>query len=282
MTQFPLISAEALHERSADPNLRIFDCRFSLADPLAGQRAYDLGHLPGAYFADLDRHLSSPIGPQTGRHPLPSPERLGALLGQAGVGPETLAVVYDDQGGAFAVRLWWLLRWIGHERVALLDGGIQAWSAAGGALVTEVPKAFDDPYLGRPDNRLWVSTDELVGELAAGRVQMVDARAPERFRGEAEPIDPVAGHIPGAINLPLAGNLDAQGLFLSADRLRERFAAALGECPPEVVVHNCGSGVNACHNVLAMELAGLKGSRLYAGSWSEWIRSPQRPIATGS
>jgi thiosulfate/3-mercaptopyruvate sulfurtransferase len=190
-------------------------------------------------------------------------------------------VVYDDLGGAFAARLWWLLRWVGHQRVALLDGGIQAWVAAGGALTTEVPGPMDREFVGAPDDRLWVSTDDLVAELAAGLAQVIDARAGERFRGELEPIDPVAGHIPGAIDLPLTGNLDAQGYFLSAEQLRSRFETALANCPPERAVHSCGSGVNACHNLLAMELAGLRGSRLYAGSWSEWIRSPDRPIATG-
>lgn len=188
MTQFPLISVEALRERLADPNLRLFDCRFSLADPLAGQRAYDQGHLPGAYFADLDRHLSSPIGPQTGRHPLPSPERLGVLLGQAGVGPESLTVVYDDQGGAFAARLWWLLRWIGHERVALLDGGIHAWCAAGGALVTEVPRAFDYVYLGRPDDRLWVNpTSWSASSPPAARMWWTPGR-PSAFAVRSSPL----------------------------------------------------------------------------------------------
>jgi thiosulfate/3-mercaptopyruvate sulfurtransferase len=282
MRQAVTIFPEVLRERLSDPGLRVFDCRFSLADPLAGQRAYDRGHLPGARFADLDRHLSSPIGPDTGRHPLPTPDRIWGLLGRAGVGPGTEVVVYDDLGGAFALRLWWLLRWIGHTRTSLLDGGIQAWMAVGGSLTTEVPDASAGVFVGKPDDTLWVGTHELVRELESGSALVVDARAPERFRGEVEPIDPIAGHIPGAINLPFAGNLDERGRFLSAHALRQRFEGALGDCPPERAVHSCGSGVNACHNVFAMELAGLGGSRLYAGSWSEWIRSPQRPVATGS
>jgi thiosulfate/3-mercaptopyruvate sulfurtransferase len=190
-------------------------------------------------------------------------------------------VVYDDVGGGYAVRLWWLLRWIGHRRVALLDGGLQAWIAAGGELTREVTRHEPRELTARPDDSRWVHTGALVADLAAARVKVLDARAPERFSGEQEPIDPVAGHIPGAINLPLAGNLDADGRFLDPERLRERFLAAIGGLLPPRIVHSCGSGVNACHNLLAMEIAGLTGSRLYAGSWSEWIRSPKRPIARG-
>lgn len=277
-----LIDARTLISRSQDPDLRLFDCRFSLADPGQGRRAYLDGHIPGALFAHLDEHLSDPIGPRTGRHPLPDPSRLAVWLGACGVTPRTQVVVYDDVGGAFAVRLWWLLRWIGHERVALLDGGLQAWIAAGGELVPEQPTYAPGELVPRPDNTRWISTDALVAELAKGRAAVVDARAPERFRGEQEPIDPVAGHIPGAINLPLTGNLDPDGRFLDPAALRRRFIQALGDTSPARIVHSCGSGVNACHNLLAMEVAGLHGSRLYAGSWSEWIRSPERPVAVGA
>ncbi|MFY9976517.1 MAG: sulfurtransferase [Chromatiaceae bacterium] len=276
-----LIDARTLIARSADRDLRLFDCRFSLADPSQGRRAYLSGHLPGALYAHLDEHLSSPIGPRTGRHPLPDPSRLAAWLGGCGVTPRTQAVVYDDAGGAFAVRLWWLLRWIGHDRVALLDGGLQGWIAAGGELVRDEPRPTPGVLIPRPDDRRWIGTDALVAELAAGRATVVDARAPERFRGEQEPIDPVAGHIPGAVNLPLTGNLGADGRFLDPAALRARFLPAIGAGSPARIVHSCGSGVNACHNLLAMEVAGLHGSRLYAGSWSEWIRAPERPVAVG-
>ena len=277
-----LVDAPTLLAGIGDRDLRLFDCRFSLSDPEAGRRAYAAGHLPGAFYADLDAHLSSPIGPTTGRHPLPDPARLAAWLGGCGVSPQTRVVVYDDAGGGFAVRLWWLLRWMGHDRVALLDGGLQAWIAAGGELTRMVSRHAPAELIARPDNSRWITTESLAAELSAGRLILIDARAPERFRGDREPIDPVAGHIPGAINLPLTENLDADGRFLSADRLRERFTRSIGQAPPSSVVHSCGSGVNACHNLLAMELAGLHGSRLYAGSWSEWIRSPERPVATGS
>ncbi|MGE5155150.1 MAG: sulfurtransferase [Bdellovibrio bacteriovorus] len=277
-----LIPARTLLTRCQDPELRLFDCRFSLADPGQGRRAYLEGHLPGALYAHLDEHLSSPIGPRTGRHPLPEPSRLAAWLARCGVTPGSQVVVYDDVGGAFAVRLWWLLRWIGHERVALLDGGLQAWVAAGGALVRAEPRYAAGDLVPRPNDSRWIGTDALVAELAAGRVTVLDARAPERFRGEQEPIDPVAGHCPGAINLPLTGNLDANGCFLDPEALRARFLDAIGEIAPARIVHSCGSGVNACHNLLAMEVAGLHGSRLYAGSWSEWIRSPERPVAVGA
>lgn len=277
-----LIDARTLLSRIQEPDLRLFDCRFSLADPGQGRRAYLEGHLPGAFYAHLDEHLSSPIGPRTGRHPLPDPSRLAAWLGGRGMTPRTQVVVYDDMGGAFAVRLWWLLRWIGHDRVVLLDGGLQAWIAAGGVLAREEPWYALGELIARLDDARWISTDALVVELANHLAIVVDARAPERFRGEQEPIDPVAGHIPGAINLPLTGNLDADGRFLGPAALRERFMQAIGDASPGRIVHSCGSGVNACHNLLAMEVAGLKGSRLYAGSWSEWIRSPERPVAIGA
>jgi thiosulfate/3-mercaptopyruvate sulfurtransferase len=276
-----LVDAPILLAGIGDPDLRLFDCRFSLTDPEAGRRAYAENHLPGAAYADLDVHLSSRIRPNTGRHPLPDPARLAAWLGDCGATPRTRVVVYDDVGGGFAVRLWWLLRWIGHDRVALLDGGLQAWIAAGGALTREVPRHEPGELIARPDDTRWITTEALAAALNADRLTLIDARAPERFRGDSEPIDPVAGHIPGAINLPLTDNLDADGRFLSADRLRERFTRSIGQAQPSSVVHSCGSGVNACHNLLAMELAGLQGSRLYAGSWSEWIRSPERPVATG-
>ncbi|WP_296899219.1 sulfurtransferase [Thiohalocapsa sp.] len=276
------VPAPALRQRLGDPQLVLFDCRFSLTDTDAGARAYADAHLPGAHYAHLDQHLSGAVADSTGRHPLPEPQALVHWLAACGVGSETDVVVYDDLGGALAVRLWWLLRWLGHSRVALLDGGLQAWQAEGGALTAEAPRPSPTTFSGEPDNTHWITTDALAAALAAGTVQVIDARAPERFRGEQEPIDPVAGHIPGAINLPFTGNLDADGRFLPPEVLRERFAAALGDTPPARVAHSCGSGVNACHNLFAMELAGLAGSRLYAGSWSEWIRDPARPTSRSS
>lgn len=273
-----LIAPQSLLAR---PDIIPVDCRFNLAEPAWGAIAYGEGHLPNARFADLDRDLSGPIGPQTGRHPLPAPSVLAKILGDWGLDRDTSVAVYDDMGGAFAVRLWWLLRWLGHHRVVVLDGGLQAWIEAGGELTTRIPTITPRHFEPNPRHGAWITTDALVDELAAQTIQVIDARAAIRFRGESEPIDPVAGHIPGAINLPLQDNLDDQGRFLPAHQLEARFLGALGNRSPNEVAHSCGSGVNACHNLLAMEIAGLNGSRLYAGGWSEWIRSPQRPVAKG-
>jgi len=278
---YPLIDARTLIDQIQDPNLRVFDCRFSLAEPELGSRVYREGHIPGAYYANLDTHLSSPIGPETGRHPLPDPVRLADWLGQCGVTSDTRVVVYDDLGGTFAGRLWWLLRWLGHSQVAMLDGGLTAWTEAGGDLSTETPTADAGVFTAAPEDTAWITSDALVAALAAETVRIIDARAPERFSGEVETTDSVGGHISGAINLPLTGNLGPDGHFLPPEELRQRFLSAIGDVPPNRVVHSCGSGVTACHNLLAMEVAGLAGSRLYVGSWSEWIRSPERPVATG-
>ena len=276
-----LVDPQTLALRIDDPTWVLIDCRFSLAEPDWGVAQYRQGHIPGARYAHLDEDCSSPTQPETGRHPLPDPAVLADKLTNWGVGADTRVVAYDDMGGAFAVRLWWLLRWLGHERVALLDGGLPAWTANGGTLVKSIPDPEPRQFIPQPDDGAWLETADIVANLKSARFQVVDARAPERFRGEVEPIDPVAGHIPGAINLPLTGNLDQDGRFLPSAQLRKRFLGALGKRPPEQVVNSCGSGVNACHNIMAMELAGLGGAKLYAGSWSEWIRSPKRPAATG-
>ena len=276
-----LIDAATLRAHLDDPHWVIMDCRFSLMDTEAGRRAYRENHLPGARYAHLDEDLSSPITPTTGRHPLPAPRLLIQKLGDWGIGSETQVVAYDDLGGMLAAaRLWWLLRWLGHEAVAVLDGGFPAWQRAGLPLTDVLPAVQPTVFHGRPDDRLWLTTAQ-VQALPAENV-VLDARAAARFRGEMEPIDPVAGHIPGAVNLPTEGHLTADSHFLPRAELRARFAAALGERSPTTMVHSCGSGVTACHNLLAMEAAGLRGSRLYPGSWSEWIRDPGRPVATGA
>ncbi len=281
MNHDTLINAATLHAHLDDPGWVVVDCRFSLMDTDAGQRAYRESHIAGARYAHLDADLSSPITPATGRHPLPDPARLARTLGEWGIGHKTQVVAYDDMGGMLAAaRLWWLLRWLGHDAVAVLDGGFPAWQRAELPLTAESPAVQPTVFHGRPNDRLWLTTAR-VQALPAEKV-LLDARAAARFRGEMEPIDPVAGHIPGAVNLPTEGNLTADGLFLPRAELRARFAAALGERPAATVVHSCGSGVTACHNLLAMEAAGLRGSRLYAGSWSEWIRDPGRPMATGA
>lgn len=264
----------------------ILDCRFELGAPRAGHEAYLRGHVPTARYIDLERDLSSPVTASSGRHPLPRPERLAARLGELGVGADTQVIVYDEQSGAFAARAWWLLRWLGHERVALLDGGFRAWLAGGGASAAGEEPAPDvslpSPALvPRAHSRPVVSTGEIIEALAHGRRLLVDARAAERFSGEVEPIDPVAGHVPGAVNHPFGSNLDADGRFLPAAELERRWRATLAGFAPAAAIAMCGSGVTACHNLLALEIAGLSGAALYPGSWSEWIRDPARPVARG-
>ena len=280
-----LVSCSQLADRLTDPNWRVFDCRFDLAAPTRAEQAYAETHLPGAFYANLDRDLSSPITPQSGRHPLPQVDALRDWLGRHAVKPETQVIVYDDTGGNMAVRLWWLLRWLGHDRVAVLDGGWQAWTQAGLPLQTSPPPAPEAVvFEGSPDWQQVVSSATLDRQLNENgdSLQLLDARTRERFRGEAEPIDPVAGHIPGALNIPLQDNLNSDGRFRPAAELYAMYVEAFAGRPADSMVAMCGSGVTACHNLLAMELAGLHGGRLYAGSWSEWIRDPRRPVATGS
>lgn len=277
-----LIEAETLRRHLGGADWRVFDCRCSLADPAAGRQAWLAGHVPGARHADLDRVLSAPPGPTTGRHPLPGRRALADWFGSEGVDANTQIVAYDDIGGAFAARLWWLARWLGHEAVAVLDGGLAAWREAGGSLESgETPApAPADFEAGEPLGGFLQAAETLAIVRGQAEGVLADARAAPRYRGETEPLDPVAGHIPGARSLPHAGNLDERGRFLDPGRLRERFAA-LAAGDPRRVVHYCGSGVTACHNLLAMEHAGLAGSRLYAGSWSEWICDSARPVALG-
>lgn len=276
-----LVDTATLAAHLDDPSWVVCDCRSTLSDPGAGLRAYAEGHIPGARYLHLDHDLSGPKTPDTGRHPLPDPQHLAETLGKAGVDRNVQLVGYDDAGGAYAARLWWLARWLGHERVAVLDGGWQRWVKEGRPVSTQapnpVPRAFGSPLV---NSETWVSTTEVL-EIVRGRKRnlLLDARGPARYRGEEETIDPVAGHIPGAVNLPYAGNVAEDGRFLNPEALRRRFEQVLGDVRPEQVVCMCGSGVTACHNLLAMEVAGFKGARLYAGSWSEWIRDPARPVA---
>lgn len=275
-----LISATDLAPHTADPNWLIVDCRFDLAKPQSGEQAYREGHIPGAVYAHLDRDLSSPITKESGRHPLPDPERFAQRLGAWGVSAETQVIAYDADTGAYAARLWWLLRWIGHEAVAVLDGGLRAWTEAGLPLTTEIAQRTPTRFIARPNRSAWLSTGEVAEKIRAGW-RLLDARAPERFAGKVEPIDPIAGHVPGAINHPLASNLNAEGRFLSAEDLRARYTRSQAGVEDDRTVAMCGSGVTACHLLLGMEIAGKRGARLYAGSWSEWIRDPDRPKAIG-
>lgn len=276
-----LVDARTLGARLKDPGWRVIDCRHDLTDPDFGRRAYAAGHIPGAGFLHLDEDLSSPCKGSNGRHPLPDPQRLAERLGAVGIAKDTQVVAYDDAGGMFASRLWWLLRWLGHERVAVLDGGLQAWGSTCGALETAAATPAPRPFVPEQRNGR-VDVAYVLAHLGAPDLLLVDARSPDRFRGENETLDPVGGHIPGARNRFFRDNLGPTGCFKSADELRAEFAALLGGRPASEIVHQCGSGVTACHNLLAMELAGLSGSRLYAGSWSEWCTDPARPVATGA
>ena len=276
----PLVSPEQLISAlAAGATPLIVDCSFDLADVAAGERAYGQGHLPGALYAHLDRELAGAKTGRNGRHPLPARADWAATLARLGVTTERAVVVYDAQGGMYAARAWWMLLWAGHRAVSVLDGGLAAWKAAGGAVDSGVvaPVAAPSPY--PLAESLVPSVDAEALHRALGRVTLVDARAGERYRGEVEPLDKRAGHIPGARSRFFKDNLDAQGRFKPADQLRATFAAFGVE--PRQVVHQCGSGVTACHNLLAMEVAGLKGSSLYPGSWSEWSSDPERPVAIG-
>jgi len=273
----PWISVEALRARLADPDLRLVDVRFTLGAPDAGRDAHAAGHLPGAVYLDLEADLSGPVGRHGGRHPLPDPARLAAALGAVGIGPAAWVVAYDAGDGMVAGRLWWLLRWLGHERVQVLDGGLAAWTAAGGPLVTDVPVPVRATFVPRPRPELVADRDWLLARLDDPSVTIVDARAAERYRGETEPLDPRAGHLPGAINLPYAGNLEG-GRFRPLAELAERFGALAGA---GTVVVYCGSGVSAAHDLMALEAVGVRGARLYPGSWSDWVSYDDAAVALG-
>ena len=262
------------------PQPVIVDTSFDLADTDAGERRYRESHLPGAHYLHLDRDLSGTKTGRNGRHPLPDRAAFARTLGALGIQPGTQVVCYDAQGGVYAARLWWMLRWLGHAEAAVLDGGVQAWQRAGGALTNRSSSAPGGaPYPDRPSLAPTIDAD---GVAARAPLRMlIDARAGERFRGEAEPIDPVAGHIPGALQRFHKSNLDSAGNFKAAPLLRDEFHGLLAGRAPGDVIHSCGSGVTACHNLLAMEHAGLAGSFLYPGSWSEWSSDPARPIARG-
>lgn len=282
--------------------LVLLDCRFDLGKPDAGRQAYAQGHIPGARYADLNRNLAAPISAQSGRHPLPAPLQLLGFFASLGITADTQVVAYDEANGSFAARAWWLLRWLGHSQAAVLDGGYRAWIAAGGRIET----GGDVESSGGANARTTdlgsmslnigtgahplsataqpqpVTAAEVLEALADGRRALVDARAPERFAGDIEPIDPVAGHVAGAVNHPFSRNLDSENRFLPAAELRRRWLETLNGKDPGDTILMCGSGVTACHNALALEVAGLPGAKLYAGSWSEWIRDPERPVSRGA
>jgi thiosulfate/3-mercaptopyruvate sulfurtransferase len=277
-----LISVAALQAHLNHPDWVVVDCRFSLADTEAGRRAYRSGHIPGAWYAHLDEDLSGPIVKgKTGRHPLPDPAFVQGRFSDWGIGAHTQVVAYDDLGGAMAARLWWLLRWLGHEAVAVLNGGFQAWVSEHGECSTALPSTREGGFAPHLNPDMARDSRFIEQHLQDPTFLLVDSRAPERYRGDVEPIDPVAGHIPGAVNLFHATNIGPDGLFLPEAALRQKFEALLQGHEAEKTVFYCGSGVTAAHNLLAMEVAGIKGASLYPGSWSEWIADPSRPVARG-
>jgi len=275
------VSADELGARLDDPNWVVIDCRFDLMRPGAGRLTYEAGHIPGAVYADLDQDLASAVVDDGtgGRHPLPDPTEFGQLLASWGVGPHSIVVAYDDLDNAVAARLWWLLRWVGHERVAVLDGGLDAWVEADGPLTTEIPQPLPGLFKPRPGSMPVIDAECVEAELADGTLLLLDARAADRFAGRIEPLDRVAGHIPGASNTPFQDNLGTDKCFRPAAELHAYYRARVGDRPMETVACMCGSGVTACHTLLALEAAGMRGALLYVGSWSDWISSEQRPVA---
>lgn len=271
-----LISSGTLNNRLSEPDVIVVDCRFDLMEPATGRRRYLEGHIPGAVYADLETDLSGPAGPGTGRHPLPDAERMKQVFSGLGIGNDSQVVVYDDMSGAFAARLWWMLRYMGHAACAVLDGGWQDWLAHGFAVEEGNVQPRPAGFRGAPRADRLLETGE-ISSLSC----LVDARDPVRYRGENEPLDPVAGHIPGAVNYFWQRNLDGNGCFREPDDLRRDILSVLGETPAEEAGVYCGSGVTACHNLLAAVHAGLAMPRLYAGSWSQWCADPGRPVETG-
>jgi thiosulfate/3-mercaptopyruvate sulfurtransferase len=277
-----LVQAETLLARLGETGLRIIDCRHELARPAAGREGFLAAHLPGAAFMHMDEDLSAPCNGSNGRHPLPDPVAFASRLEALGVSDDTQVIVCDAQGGMMAARLWWMLRWLGHDAVAVLDGGLPRWQALG--LPLEAGPAAERPR-GRLTLRLrdvLVDARTVAANQGPDRFTLIDARGADRYRGENETLDPVAGHVPGAINRPFAGNLGPDGRFRDAQALRAAWQPLLPAGEAAQTVHMCGSGVSACHNLLALEIAGLPGARLYAGSWSEWCSDPARPVATGA
>jgi thiosulfate/3-mercaptopyruvate sulfurtransferase len=280
MAYTTLIETAALASIAHDPRCVIVDCRFNLAETSAGEAAYASGHIPGAVYAHIDRDLSGPKTGTNGRHPLPSPEALVQTFRRLGIGNDMQVVAYDQDSGMFASRLWWLLRWLGHDAVAVLDGGFAKWVAEGRPVSAEIAARPQSTFTGEPHDAMLVDAADVQTFLHGPNIRLVDARAPERYRGDVEPLDPVAGHIPGARNHFFQRNLQ-NGQFRTPEDLRASFRESIGDVEGKDVVCYCGSGVTACHNLLALERAGISGARLYAGSWSEWVADRSRPVERG-
>ncbi len=282
MSYTTLISPADLAAQLENPNWVVIDCRFRLDDAAAGRQAYLAAHIPGAQYAHLNEDLSGPSVPgKTGRHPLPAVAAFAQTVSAWGIDEQTQVVAYDDAGGMMAGRLWWMLRWLGHAQVAVLDGDFRAWQNEGRPTRSGVESRAPRTFVARPRADMQASVDEVAATVASGQANLFDARAENRYRGETNPLDPVAGHIPGAKSAFYAHNLGADGKFLSPEALRARYAELLGGAEPSECIFYCGSGVSVHHNLLALEVAGLRGARAYIGSWSDWINDPSRPIATG-
>ena len=278
-----LIDAHELQARINDADVRIIDCRFELADPDAGRRAYLQAHIPGAVFADLDQDLAAPISPQSGRHPLPDVDEFAATLGRLGISNASKVVVYDAGNGALAARAWWLLRWLGHTRVRLLDGGFAHWIASAGPVASGTEQAAESQFRPEPREDIVLTTAELESDIEGiAAMRLYDARDAGRFRGEIEPIDPVAGHVPGTFNLPFPVSLNEDGRWKPRKSLEALWLSVLGEDRQAPWAVMCGSGVTACHLAISAMQAGYREPRLYVGSWSEWIRDPKRPVGLGN
>jgi thiosulfate/3-mercaptopyruvate sulfurtransferase len=275
-----LVTTDELAQHLGGPGWVVIDCRHDLMDPAKGPKAYEAGHIPGAYFLHTDYDLSGAKTGKNGRHPLPPLDEFAAKVNERGIAPETQVVGYDDLSGNYAVRLWWMLRWLGHDKVAVLDGGWPKWAKEGRPVTRDVPPPRKGSFVPRPHLGDTVDAHFVDRFRESPEITLLDARAPGRFQGLEEPIDPVAGHIPGAVNRFWQKNLNPDGTFKTPKQLRAEFDELLAAADPSRVVHMCGSGVTACHNMFAMELAGLPAGRLYPGSWSEWIADPARAIAT--
>jgi thiosulfate/3-mercaptopyruvate sulfurtransferase len=281
MNERTLVSAEWLAEKLGSPLLCLFDCRFELSNPGYGRESYADEHIPTAIFADLEGDLSAPRTSSSGRHPLPAPDRFAAKLRDWGVSEDSQVVVYDDSAGMYAARLWWMLRWLGHDRVAVLDGGLRRWRQLDLPLQELAERPRTGNFMARQRPAMLANIEQVASVVTDNSLRLLDARAPERFRGEMEPLDPIAGHVPGARNHPFMSSVGDDARFLPVERLRYMLDGSLDGATSERTITMCGSGVTACHLLLAMEHADLPGAKLYVGSWSEWSRSRDRPVATG-
>jgi len=282
MSYRSIISADIVQQHLDNAQWRIVDCRFNLKNPGEGLALYQMEHIPNAVYAHLDHDLSSPVTANSGRHPLPDVELFKQKLGNWGINRDTQVVVYDDAAGSYAARLWWMLRWLGHDSVAMLDGGISSWKQQGLPKTVDMPHISSTAFLGEPNMEMLVDSDLLQQKLTQPQTSLIDVRDSNRYQGLEESIDKVAGHIPGAINIPWKSNIAENGLYLPKAQLYDYYIEVLRDTPIDNTVFMCGSGVTACHSLLALEYIGISGAKLYPGSWSAWITDPARPVETSS